>query len=76
MYVRSHTPSPTFSFSNSTLLAFGRFKKLLVYSITAACIPRQIPKNGILFSLAYRTASTLPSMPLTPKPPNVYMEKR
>ena len=37
-------------------------------SITAHCMPRQIPKNGILFSLACRIASILPSIPRAPKP--------
>ncbi len=42
-------------------------------SITAACIPRHIPKNGILFSLAYLTAQILPSMPRDPNPPGTSM---
>ncbi len=32
-------------------------------------MPRQMPKNGIWFSLAYRMALILPSMPRSPKPP-------
>ena len=41
-----------------------------MYSITAACIPKQIPRNGTKFSRAYLIAETLPSIPLTPNPPN------
>ena len=33
------------------------------------CIPRQRPRNGILFSLAYLIAAILPSIPRLPKPP-------
>ena len=33
------------------------------------CMPRQIPKNGILFSLAYFIARILPSIPRIPNPP-------
>ena len=32
-------------------------------------MPRQSPKNGILFSLAYFIAASFPSMPRFPKPP-------
>jgi hypothetical protein len=31
-------------------------------------MPRQIPKNGILFSLAYFAAFILPSIPRSPNP--------
>jgi hypothetical protein len=34
-------------------------------------MPKQIPKNGILFSLAYLIASIFPSVPLFPKPPGI-----
>ena len=43
-------------------------RTFLPNSITAHCIPRQIPKKGILFSLAYLMALILPSMPLCPNP--------
>ncbi len=42
-------------------------------STTASCIPRQMPRKGILFSRAYRMASILPSMPRFPKPPGTKM---
>ena len=38
-------------------------------SITAHCMPRQMPKNGMPRSRAKRIASTLPSMPRSPNPP-------
>ena len=37
-------------------------------SMTATCNPRQIPKKGILVSLAYLAAVIFPSIPLSPKP--------
>ena len=37
----------------------------------AICIPKQIPRKGILFSLAYLMAEILPSVPLLPKPPGI-----
>ena len=40
----------------------------LEYSITADCIPRQIPKNGMLFSLKCLIVAIFPSIPLSPKP--------
>ena len=40
-------------------------------STTAICIPRQMPRNGIPFSRAIRAASTLPSIPRSPKPPGI-----
>ncbi len=43
-------------------------KIFLANSITAICIPRQIPKNGNPFSLAYFTAVIFPSIPRWPKP--------
>mmetsp|Transcript_13975 Transcript_13975/g.30876 ORF Transcript_13975/g.30876 Transcript_13975/m.30876 type:complete len:204 (-) Transcript_13975:1278-1889(-) len=59
--------------ANSQLLAPGRPRNVLQYSITAACIPKQIPKKGIFFSLAKRIASTFPSIPRIPKPPGTSM---
>ena len=32
-------------------------------------MPRQIPKYGMLFSLAYLQAKIIPSIPLSPNPP-------
>ena len=37
----------------------------------AICIPKQIPKKGIFFSLAYLIAAILPSVPLLPNPPGI-----
>jgi len=41
----------------------------LANSMQANCNPKQIPKNGILFILAYLIASILPSIPRWPNPP-------
>ena len=54
---------------NSSELASVSFRTFLAYSITDNCIPRQIPKKGIFFSLAYLIAIIIPSIPLEPKPP-------
>ena len=54
--------------SISVECASVKSKTFLANSMTAICIPRQIPKNGKLFSLAYLTAMILPSTPLMPKP--------
>ena len=43
----------------------------LANSIKAICIPKQIPRKGILFSLAYFIAEIFPSVPLFPKPPGI-----
>src|SRR5690554_6654844 len=48
---------------NSVLSASGMPALLRAYSITATCIPRQIPRYGILFSRAYCTVNILPSTP-------------
>jgi len=37
-------------------------------SITAICMPKQMPKNGTPLSRAWRTAAILPSVPRGPKP--------
>ena len=42
-------------------------------SITAICMPKQMPKNGTLRSRAKRTASSLPAVPRSPKPPGTRM---
>lgn len=55
--------------SNSVLFAFLRPRTDLAYSITATCIPKQIPRYGMLFSRAYFVAIIFPSTPLSPKPP-------
>ena len=51
------------------LLAPFNFKTFLAYSIIATCIPKHIPKYGILFSLENLQARIIPSTPLSPKPP-------
>ena len=38
--------------------------------MSAHCIPKQIPKNGTLFSLAYLDESIFPSPPRDPNPGN------
>ena len=53
----------------SDVFASLRPSTFLANSITVQCIPKQMPRNGILFSLAYWTAIILPSTPLVPKPP-------
>ena len=45
----------------------------LAISITASCIPKHIPKYGILFSLAYLIAAIFPSEPRSPNPPGTKM---
>ena len=42
-------------------------------SITAICMPKQMPKNGTLRSRANFTAWILPSVPRSPKPPGTRM---
>ena len=54
--------------SNSEELASLYPKTFLANSMVIICIPRQIPKSGILFSLANFAAKILPSIPLSPKP--------
>ena len=44
--------------------ALGIFNTFLPYSMTAICMPRQMPKNGKPDSLAYFTAVIFPSTPL------------
>jgi len=41
--------------------------------MAAICIPRQIPKKGILRVRANSIAWTLPSVPRSPKPPGTRM---
>ena len=52
----------------SVELAFMRPTLFLAYSITAICIPKQIPRKGTLFNLAYEIAMIFPSIPLSPNP--------
>ena len=54
---------------NSPLAASVIPATLRATSITAICIPRQMPRKGTLFSRAKRIASILPSLPRCPKPP-------
>ena len=42
-------------------------------SITAHCMPRQIPRNGIFFSRAYWATRIFPSMPRLPNPGHIKM---
>ena len=42
-------------------------------SLTATCIPRQMPRYGILRSRAIWAARILPSQPRPPKPPGIRM---
>ena len=56
---------------NSLEVALFILNLFLANSITAICIPKQIPKNGILFSRAYFMAAILPSVPLLPNPPGI-----
>ncbi|VDO13769.1 unnamed protein product [Brugia timori] len=55
--------------SNSVELAPLIPQTFRANSITAHCIPRQIPKNGILFSRAYLHTAIFPSTPRPPNPP-------
>ena len=54
-----------------------QFPMILIFSLfranstIAICIPKQIPRNGIFFSLAYFIAEIFPSVPLLPKPPGI-----
>ena len=54
---------------NSVESAPGIFKTSLAYSINASCIPKQSPKYGIFFVLAYLIAAIFPWIPLFPNPP-------
>lgn len=55
--------------SNSVLVASCRPRTDRANSITAICIPKQIPRYGTLCSRAYFAASIFPCTPLSPKPP-------
>src|SRR3990172_11252232 len=59
--------------SNSDEFACFMPHRSLAISMMATCMPRHIPKNGILFSLAYLIEVILPSTPLLPKPPGIRM---
>jgi hypothetical protein len=54
---------------NSALLAPDSPSLERAYSITAHCMPRQMPKKGLRASRAYLIAWILPSTPRSPKPP-------
>ena len=58
---------------NSVELALGKPARFRAASITAICMPKQMPKYGILRSRANRAASILPSDPRSPKPPGTRM---
>ncbi len=74
---RAHSVSrPTTGSShgpNSVDEASGRPARWRAASITAICMPKQMPKNGTRCSRANRTASILPSVPRSPKPPGTRM---
>ncbi|CAC7111089.1 Uncharacterised protein [Staphylococcus aureus] len=55
--------------SNSAECTPSRPNTFLENSTVASCIPKQIPKNGTLFSLAYLIALILPSLARKPNPP-------
>ena len=55
--------------SNSAELASSIPAMLRAASITMHCNPKQRPRVGILFSRAYLSAPSFPSIPRTPKPP-------
>mmetsp|Transcript_11679 Transcript_11679/g.18719 ORF Transcript_11679/g.18719 Transcript_11679/m.18719 type:complete len:237 (+) Transcript_11679:575-1285(+) len=57
--------------SISVLFASSMCKTLRAYSITETCMPRQIPKKGTLFNLAYWTANIFPCTPRAPNPPGI-----
>ena len=70
---RAHSvSSPTTGVSqgpNSVEDASGSPARLRAASITAICMPKQMPKNGTCCSRAKRTAAILPGVPRSPKPP-------
>src|SRR5207302_1861118 len=53
--------------------ASGRLARWRAASITAICMPKQMPKYGTCRSRAKRAASILPSAPRSPKPPGTRM---
>ena len=54
--------------SSSTLCASWNPQTCLANSMMATCIPRQRPRYGTLFSLAYFAAEIIPSTPREPNP--------
>lgn len=46
-----------------------KYLTCLAISITDICMPKQMPRYGTLFSLAYFAAKTIPFMPRSPNPP-------
>ena len=58
---------------NSPESASSKPITFLANSMTAVCIPRQMPRYGTLFSLANCAARIFPSMPRFPKPPGTSM---
>ena len=57
--------------SSSLEPAFLIFRTFLANSITASCIPKHIPKNGIFICLANLIDIIFPSVPRLPKPPGI-----
>ena len=62
--------------SNSVEPDFFSFNTFLANSIIANCIPKHIPKKGILFILAYFIHRIFPSVPLLPNPPGINIPDR
>lgn len=46
-----------------------KYLTFLAISITDICMPKQMPRYGTLFSLAYFAAKTIPFTPRSPNPP-------
>ena len=59
--------------SSSMDAAFGMPHTFLANSITAICMPRQMPRYGVLFIRAHRAAAIMPSVPRWPNPPGTRM---
>lgn len=55
--------------SNSTEAAFGMLQIFRANSMTAICMPKQIPRYGVLFLRAQLAALIIPSVPRLPNPP-------
>ncbi|KRZ34310.1 hypothetical protein T4B_10522 [Trichinella pseudospiralis] len=65
----SITTGAEVSCENSVEFASFKPRTLRANSITAHCMPKQMPKNGTFLCRAQRQAATLPSIPRSPKPP-------
>ena len=74
--VMSATTGFCVSGSNSVLFASARPATSRANSITASCMPRQMPRYGVFDSRAYWIALILPSVPRRPKPPGTSTASR